>query len=336
MAADRNPLLGQGRIIAFHRAYVDLSGSITGALLLSQALYWQGVCKAEDGFWWKTHADWEEETGMTRKVLDNARAACARWLQTQLRGSPPRMFWRLDADTLSADLGKLAAGKAAPDGGSGGQNCPDGANRFVPKGQIELPERDKLNCPKRANSLITEITGRDDVHRSRSGGDGGDGQKEWGDGGEEAAQAAPQRAAGKRQPTAQPIAPDWTPSARCYELCEQAGIPQAFAARLIGEFILYWEGEGTRRASWDATFFNNAERQWKRAQADAARRNSRFDADGLGTGTGIGKKNPPRATNNHGAGLNRTLSNSNDTGNHHAKQQHEAAVANFAHLVGAK
>lgn len=107
MSKERNPLLNQGRIIAFHRAYVDIAGSVHGALMLSQALYWQSVCQAEDGFWWKTHADWEVETGMSRRYVDSARKECEKWLKTELRGVPAKMFWRLDVDALAADLAKL-------------------------------------------------------------------------------------------------------------------------------------------------------------------------------------------------------------------------------------
>ncbi len=58
-------------IIAFHREYVDVTGSITAALMLSQAVYW--TQKTDDGWFYKNQADWEDETGLTRTEYTTAR-----------------------------------------------------------------------------------------------------------------------------------------------------------------------------------------------------------------------------------------------------------------------
>ena len=50
------------RPIAYHRCLVTLTGSVTGAVMLSQAIYWQNRC---NGDFYKTQAEWEEETGLT-------------------------------------------------------------------------------------------------------------------------------------------------------------------------------------------------------------------------------------------------------------------------------
>ena len=54
------------RPIAFHRCFVTLTGSVTAALMLSQAMYWQKRTKDPEGWWCKTVEEWTEETGMTR------------------------------------------------------------------------------------------------------------------------------------------------------------------------------------------------------------------------------------------------------------------------------
>lgn len=88
--------------IAFQRCFVELTGSITGALLLSQAVYWQNRCKTDDGFWWKTQEQWTAETGMSRHELDSARKACKAFLISDRRGAPAKTWYKVDADQLEA------------------------------------------------------------------------------------------------------------------------------------------------------------------------------------------------------------------------------------------
>lgn len=83
-----------GRPIAFHRAYTEITGCVTGALFLSQAVYWQQV--VGDGWWWKTMEDWAKETGMVRKELETARASCSSVIEWERRGVPAKTFYRVD------------------------------------------------------------------------------------------------------------------------------------------------------------------------------------------------------------------------------------------------
>ena len=107
-SSSNSPLLGLGRVIAFHRGFVDLTGTVHGALLLSQALYWQGHAKADDGWWHKTKEEWEHELGLSRRYLDSAAKDCQRWLKTELKGMPAITFWQLDVQLLEVDLSDLS------------------------------------------------------------------------------------------------------------------------------------------------------------------------------------------------------------------------------------
>ena len=62
------------RLIAFHRAFVQLGIGITGALLLSQALYWSKRTKDAERWFYKSIEECVEETGMTRREIDTARS----------------------------------------------------------------------------------------------------------------------------------------------------------------------------------------------------------------------------------------------------------------------
>lgn len=94
--------------VAFHKCLADLVGSITGALLLSQAVYWQNRCKNEDGWWWKTQEQWEDETGMTRRELETARKSCSEFIDHEVRGIPARSWYRVNLDALQTRLSETA------------------------------------------------------------------------------------------------------------------------------------------------------------------------------------------------------------------------------------
>ena len=61
------------RPIAFHAPLVDLTGSITAALMLSQAIYWSKRTKHDGGWFYKSREEWTEETRMSRDEQETAR-----------------------------------------------------------------------------------------------------------------------------------------------------------------------------------------------------------------------------------------------------------------------
>lgn len=92
------------RSITFHRCFVRVTKSVTGALLLSQALFWQARAKQSDGWWFKTQADWKEETGLSRQELDTAKKACSKFLKCEVRGIPATSHYKVDLKALQTSL----------------------------------------------------------------------------------------------------------------------------------------------------------------------------------------------------------------------------------------
>lgn len=94
------------RPVAFHRAFVAMGVGITGALMLSQALYWSK--RTNDGSVWfyKTQQEWEEETGLTRYEQETARAKLIEMgvLEEEKRGVPCKLFFRVCREGLAAVL----------------------------------------------------------------------------------------------------------------------------------------------------------------------------------------------------------------------------------------
>lgn len=101
------PLLG--RHIAFHRRLVDVTASVKAALLLSQSIYWtrHGRNIDRNGGWFhKTAAQWERETGLSVKEQASARARLRNLalLEDMRRGIPARMHFRLNVTELGTRL----------------------------------------------------------------------------------------------------------------------------------------------------------------------------------------------------------------------------------------
>ena len=103
------------RPIAFHRCFVTLTGSVTAALMLSQALYWQRRCKDPEGWWYKTRDDWAEETGLSRYEQEGARKRLRKLgvMQEHLRGVPATIWYRVNEERLLEGLSKVAQRKTS-------------------------------------------------------------------------------------------------------------------------------------------------------------------------------------------------------------------------------
>ena len=94
------------RPIAFQRAFVRLGVGITGALMLSQAVYWSKRTNDPDGWFYKGQAEWEEETGLSRCEQETARKALMRIgvLDEVRQGMPARLFYRINLEKLESLL----------------------------------------------------------------------------------------------------------------------------------------------------------------------------------------------------------------------------------------
>ena len=104
------------RHISFHPAFVDLTGSIRGALLLSQAVYWQSRTRDINGWFYKRASEWNEETRLTRKNFEGARRECAAYLEYEARGIPRTTFYRVKLEALETALAALIVHPVEKDG----------------------------------------------------------------------------------------------------------------------------------------------------------------------------------------------------------------------------
>ncbi len=142
------------RPIAFHRAYVDLGLGITGALMLSQCVYWRTRTSNPEGWFYKSQAEWQQETGMGRREQETARKRLvqAGFLEEDRRGVPAKLYFRVNVDALEAALEGLSSRMAE----SANQVCTGGAHSMA-----ESANQECTKAPNRAGGKrqsITEIT----------------------------------------------------------------------------------------------------------------------------------------------------------------------------------
>jgi hypothetical protein len=136
------------RPIAFHRVFVKLTGSVTAALMLSQAVYWTKRANSGGvGWFYKTIMQWEEETGLSRHEQETARKALRRFSfwQEERRGVPAQMYYRVNIQALSNELLHMARSPISP------KTSRTKDKKEQSSAHSRLPESGKLDCGNTAN-----------------------------------------------------------------------------------------------------------------------------------------------------------------------------------------
>ena len=96
------------RPLAVHRIFGKIAGGLSAGVMLSQAYYWCDKGSNPDWFW-KTQAEWQEETLLSRREQETARRSLLLlrtadgvpvW-EEQRRGQPARLYFRLNLEALS-------------------------------------------------------------------------------------------------------------------------------------------------------------------------------------------------------------------------------------------
>lgn len=142
------------RPIAFHRAYVDLGLGITGALMLSQCVYWRTRTSNPEGWFYKSQSEWQQETGLGRREQETARKRLvqAGFLEEDRRGVPAKLYFRVNTEALEAALNALVVSMAE----SANQECTGEPSSMAESAIQECTEATNSTGGKRQS--ITEIT----------------------------------------------------------------------------------------------------------------------------------------------------------------------------------
>ncbi|KJX21490.1 hypothetical protein GUK76_07425 [Enterobacter hormaechei] len=137
------------RPIAFQRSFVRLGVGITGALLLSQIVYWQN--RMEGNWFYKTQADLEEETGLTRYEQEGARkklVSCG-VLEEAKRGIPAKLYFRVNQERLEELL--LGENQHTGMGKTNKQGCGISANSDAENQHAGMGKTNEKSCGNSAS-----------------------------------------------------------------------------------------------------------------------------------------------------------------------------------------
>ena len=102
--------------VSFHRCLVPITGGITAALLLSQAIWTTQELDPESNGWFvMSQEEWTEDTGLSRWEQETARRALrsAGFLEERRVGMPAKLWYRVHPDHVWHALRDRAASVAA-------------------------------------------------------------------------------------------------------------------------------------------------------------------------------------------------------------------------------
>jgi hypothetical protein len=89
--------------VSFHRCLVPVTGGVTAALMLSQAIWTtQALEDSADGWFTRSQDQWREETGLSRWEQETARRALrsAGFLEERRDGMPAKLWYRVRPEAV--------------------------------------------------------------------------------------------------------------------------------------------------------------------------------------------------------------------------------------------
>jgi hypothetical protein len=133
------------RPIAFNPSFKKITGSTNAGLLLSQGFYWSKRTKDPEGWFWKTRAEWMDETGLTEDELDGARAKCRESgvMEEKLKGVPATLYYRVNKAKVYELLGVQIPEKSDTE-------IPEIPESGIP-GNSQIPEKQESDEPGNIN-----------------------------------------------------------------------------------------------------------------------------------------------------------------------------------------
>lgn len=158
-------LLGQ-QVIAFNPLLADIAGDVKGGLFLSQLCYWSERTNDQKGWFYKTTAQWYEETRLTRRELETVRKVLndLKVIELSLRGVPAKCHYRVNWERLEMLILDKNCNKNASLHENAKLDCTKTPNKFAQKRQTSTAENAKQVCTNQPNKFgakrqtITETT----------------------------------------------------------------------------------------------------------------------------------------------------------------------------------
>lgn len=114
-------LLSSSRVVAYSPALARVLGGVPEGVFMAQAMYWSQ--RTEDGWFWKSAQEWEEETALTERQQRRVRKHLVELgvLEEYYERATHRMWYRVNFEALAHLITSSAEAETeAPDEMSGG------------------------------------------------------------------------------------------------------------------------------------------------------------------------------------------------------------------------
>lgn len=103
-------ITGHQKLLTISRAFVDFTGDLDTALFLSQLIYWSDK-GSEDGWFFKTYQDWQDETTLSEYQIRKAakKLQSMKILKTAIRKAygNPTVHYNIDINVFSESFLKF-------------------------------------------------------------------------------------------------------------------------------------------------------------------------------------------------------------------------------------
>jgi hypothetical protein len=141
--------------ITYHRSFVSFGG-VTGAVFLSQMVYWSKRTSDNEGWFWKTIKQWEDETGLTRSEQETARKrllSCG-VITEKKEGMPSKIYFKVNFDKIHELLDAIYCK----------HGCRIPANKDVGFQQTWMQDSCRLSIQRLQHRLYTDIYSDNAAH----------------------------------------------------------------------------------------------------------------------------------------------------------------------------
>ena len=102
---------GQDNILTIPRIYMELTNDMNMALVLNQSIYYSGITKRKDGFFYKSYLEWTDEIYLSKYQVKNAvdKLKSLGLMETKLRkaNGSPTIHYKVCMESLEQSIVKL-------------------------------------------------------------------------------------------------------------------------------------------------------------------------------------------------------------------------------------
>ena len=165
---------GHMRLVSIPTAFIELTGDVASAGLLSQLLYWTSRTTNAEGWVYKSHAEWKRELGLGRCAVDRARRRLSELgvLQQTCRMANGRrtMHFRIDLAALRSAIlpptGRPESG--TPESSISADRCAENRQTGLPVSRTPTTETTTETTPEITAQTTPETTAESSSERPRA------------------------------------------------------------------------------------------------------------------------------------------------------------------------